>query len=41
MEDFPLDDLPNDNYSAFENMKKFCQNNMRFKMSKLKKNELV
>ncbi|CAD8044835.1 unnamed protein product [Paramecium primaurelia] len=41
MEDIPLDDLPNDNYSAFENMKKFCHNNMRFKMSKLKKNELV
>ncbi|CAD8139364.1 unnamed protein product [Paramecium octaurelia] len=41
MDDFPLDELPNDNYSAFENMKKFCQNDMRFKMSRLKKNELV
>ncbi|CAD8135671.1 unnamed protein product [Paramecium pentaurelia] len=41
MDDIPLDELPNDNYSAFENMKKFCQNNMRFKMSKLKKNELI
>ncbi|CAD8043014.1 unnamed protein product [Paramecium primaurelia] len=41
MDDIPLDELPNDNYSAFENMKKFCHNNMRFKMSKLKKNELI
>ncbi|CAD8133301.1 unnamed protein product [Paramecium octaurelia] len=41
MDDIPLDDLPSDNYSAFENMKKFCQNNLRFKVSKLKKNELL